>query len=75
MSITLNQLKQIVDLVIDKEGGNIEVVTLGHYGEPHEYYKDEFYLTTTDKDYNDRLLKKPTRVFNIEYKNIGPEPD
>lgn len=75
MTITLNQLKQIIDSVIDKEGGDIEIVTLGYYGEPHEYYKDEFYLTETDKDYNDRFLKKSKRVFNIEYKNIGPEPD
>jgi len=72
--LTIKDLVEIALTALHKEGENLEVVTTGHYGEPNEYSKGDFYIKTVDT--TEGLMPiKPRRVFNIEHKDIGPEPD
>lgn len=74
MSINIKQLKEIIDSTLDVEGGDLKVVTTGHYGEPYEYDKTNFHIETVDV--NEVLNPiKPKKVFVIDSKDIGPEPD
>ena len=76
MSIDIRRLKEIIEVVLqyDNEGEGLEVVTTGHYGEPHEYDETDFCVKTVDVDEGLNPIK-PRKVFNIESKDIGPEPD
>ena len=72
--MNIKELAEIVLTALHKEGEELEVVTTGHYGEPNEYSKENFYVKTIDV--NERINPiKPKKVFNIEHKDIGPEPD
>lgn len=67
------RLIEILQTALEKEG-NLGVVTTGHYGEPYEYYEDDFHVRTVGV--NEGIMPvKPRRVFNIEHRDIGPEPD
>ena len=72
--LTIKDLVEIALTALHKEGEDLEVVTTGHYGEPNEYSRDNFYVKTIDT--NERINPiKPKKVFNIEHIDIGPEPD
>jgi len=74
MTINIRQLKEIIDSALEKEGGDLEVVTTGYYGEPHEYDKSDFDIRTVELDETLHRIE-PRKVFAIECKDIGPEPD
>ena len=67
------ELIEILQTALEKEG-RLEIVTTGHYGEPFGYSKHDFYTETVNVDEGIKPIK-PKKVFNIEHKDIGPEPD
>lgn len=74
MGIDVKRLKEIIDSALDEGGGDLKVVTTGHYGEPYEYDETDFYVGSIDV--NEGLMPiKPREVFKIDHKDIGPEPD
>jgi len=72
--MNIKELAEIVLIALHIEGEELEVVTTGHYGEPLGYSKDDFHVKTTGLDEELNHIKSK-RVFNIEHKDIGPEPD
>lgn len=66
-------LIKLLQAALNKEG-SLEVVTTGHYGEPFGHSKHNFYVKTIDIDPGISPIK-PKKVFNIEFIDIGPEPD
>lgn len=73
-SIHIKDLIKLLHIAFDTEGEDLEIVTTGHYGEPFGYHKSNFHVKTVDVDKGINSIK-PRKVFNIEWKDIGPEPD
>lgn len=73
-NMNIGELAELIQIVLNKEGRGLEVVTTGHYGEPYKYSKDDFCVDTIAVDPGISPIK-PRKVFRIEHKDIGPEPD
>lgn len=72
--LTIKELVEVALIALHAEGEDLEVVTTGHYGEPNEYFREDFCVERIDV--NEGMMPiKPKKVFNIEHRDIGPEPD
>ena len=72
--MNIKELVEIALIALHAEGEDLEVVTTGHYGEPFGYSKDDFRVKTIDCNEEIHPIR-PKKVFNIYYRDIGPEPD